>query len=195
MADYTTLAYVKALLKISSTDATDDGVIDAFIDAASAYIEGKTNKVFVAPALASIRYFDVPEGRDLYTGWFTSIAESGVVNGNSDVIPSTEYQTVPLNSTGKHTIRLKQSSGYAWESDGEGNTEGVIAVNAYWAYSATVPADIREACEIIVVSLYKNRYGQNTEGAATITGAGVVITPKDIPASAQLLIDRYKTIL
>jgi hypothetical protein len=45
---------------------------------------------------------------------------------------------------------------------------------------------------MIVVNLYNSRYGAGTEGAATITGAGVVITPRDIPAGAKLIVDHYR---
>lgn len=37
-------------------------------------------------------------------------------------------------------------------------------------------------------SAYKKRFGQSTGESATITGAGVVLTPRDIPATAQAFI-------
>jgi hypothetical protein len=52
--------------------------------------------------------------------------------------------------------------------------------------------DVRQAVEDIVLSLYSKRFGENTTGTAVITGAGVVITPKDITDFARSVIDRYR---
>jgi hypothetical protein len=52
--------------------------------------------------------------------------------------------------------------------------------------------DIVLACQMIVKNLYHNRFGQNTTGVATITGAGVVISPEDIPASALAILKNYE---
>jgi len=51
--------------------------------------------------------------------------------------------------------------------------------------------DIVLACQMIVKNLYHNRFGQNTTGAATITGAGVVLAPEDVPASALMILKNY----
>lgn len=195
MADYTTTAQVKSLLKQTDTDTVRDAVIAQFVSAASAYIENETHKVFVAGA-ASARYLDVPSdgGRRIKTDtWFTSI--TSIVNGDGTTIPPTEYYAWPRNTAQHNTIVLKGTSGYHWTGDSSGNTEGTIIATCVWAWSASAPSDIRTACETIVVSMWHNRYGESAEGAATITGAGVVITPKDIPASAQMIIDNYKGVI
>lgn len=51
--------------------------------------------------------------------------------------------------------------------------------------------DIVLACQMIVKNLYHNRLGQNSTGAATITGAGVVLAPEDVPASALMILKNY----
>jgi hypothetical protein len=51
---------------------------------------------------------------------------------------------------------------------------------------------IRMACLEIVKSAYSRRFGTNTTGTATITGAGVVITPEEVPAFAWNIINTYK---
>jgi hypothetical protein len=50
----------------------------------------------------------------------------------------------------------------------------------------------KTACRAIVQNEYKKRHGANTEGAATITGAGVVITPDSIPRTAARIIRNLK---
>jgi len=51
---------------------------------------------------------------------------------------------------------------------------------------------IRMACMEIVKSAYSRRFGTNTTGTAIITGAGVVITPEEVPAFAWNIINTYK---
>ena len=57
---YATLAEFKALLGITSTNATDDSIIEDCIEAASRYIDGKTRRTFYART--ETRYFSVPDG-------------------------------------------------------------------------------------------------------------------------------------
>jgi hypothetical protein len=58
-------------------------------------------------------------------------------------------------------------------------------------YIWQVEPDIELACRMIVKNLYHNRFGQNTTATATITGAGVVLAPEDIPASAMSILKVY----
>jgi hypothetical protein len=50
---------------------------------------------------------------------------------------------------------------------------------------------IVQACQLICTSVYHKRYGENTESATTITAAGVVLTPRDIPEIAHQTLVRY----
>jgi hypothetical protein len=51
-----------------------------------------------------------------------------------------------------------------------------------------VQDDIVNACLQIVTTLYGRRFGENMSGVATITAAGVVITPQDVPGLAREII-------
>jgi len=53
----------------------------------------------------------------------------------------------------------------------------------------------RMACLEIANSAYKRRFGQSTGESATITGAGVVLTPRDIPATAQSFINSMRPLV
>lgn len=52
--------------------------------------------------------------------------------------------------------------------------------------------DIKSAVLGIVGNMYSNRSGQATGGKITITAAGVVIRPEDVPPLAQKVIDAYR---
>lgn len=51
--------------------------------------------------------------------------------------------------------------------------------------------EARQSCIEIANSTYQKRFGRNTGESATITAAGVVLTPLDIPATAKAFIYAY----
>lgn len=189
---YTTLADFKNLKSIVSTDSVDDGVIENLIEQASRIIDTETGRTFYART--ETRYYNVPYGRQLIVD-DDLLAVTKLTNGDGTEILATDYYLMPRNVSPKYAIVLKEMSGAYWTADSSGNTEYVIPVEGSWGYSATTPADIRRACEGIVLSTYQNRYGQTVTGVATVTGAGVVITPKDIPAESWQIIRAYRRIV
>lgn len=56
------------------------------------------------------------------------------------------------------------------------------------------PDDIKQACLEITVSTYKRRWGENVSGVATVTAAGVVVTPQDVPSGARDIIASYRRV-
>jgi hypothetical protein len=64
-----------------------------------------------------------------------------------------------------------------------GSTASTHLINAP-VYVWHPEASVVGACQQIVNSLYKKRFGENVSGVATVTAAGVVLTPADIPTSA-----------
>lgn len=268
---YTTLAAVKGLLEVTSTDTVDDGVINDLITQISRYVDDKTSRKFY-PRVET-RSFDVPDGRELWVD--DDLLEiSSVTNGDGDAIASTEYNLQPPNNYPKYAIRIKSISSEFWETDDDGDAEQVIDVAAWWGFHQNysqrawalgslvneAPLDIDDltwtvdsgtlfsagqiikvdseimiitavvtndltvikrgdngstaathvhdssvyiwqpepdivlACQMIVKNLYHNRFGQNSTGAATITGAGVVLAPEDVPASALMILKNYTRI-
>ena len=69
--------------------------------------------------------------------------------------------------------------------------EDVISVAGTWGYAATTPHDIRQACLIIANNMYKKRHGEG-EQSATLTPAGVVLSPAGMPTMAAKICRRYK---
>lgn len=173
----------------AGSDTMDDVLIESLITAASRYIDNVTRRRFYAST--ETHYFDVPEsGRDL---WLNDdlLAVTTLTNGDGTVIPAAEYKLRPYNITPYYMLTLKASSDVYWQGEADGDTEGVISIAGSWGYSATAPEDIKEACLMIARNVYRGRTGE-TAGSATVTGAGVVITPKDVPQLAAAIIERYK---
>ncbi len=190
---YTTLAKIKSLLRITTNDATDDSVLEDMITQASRIIDGETRRTFYART--ETKYFDTPLGASLFIDGDDLLTITTLTNGSGTAISSASYKIYPLNGSPKYEIRLLASSGIYWEYTSVGDAEAAIALAGTWGYSSTTPADIEGACQDIVVGAYHKRFGENTVGAATVTGAGVVITPKDIPDAAWKTIQRYKRVV
>ena len=188
---YVSLAEFKAYENITSTDATDDTVIEDIIEAASRYIDAQSGRTFYARS--ETRYYSVPheEARRLEVDDdLLSIAT--LTNGDAVVIPATEYYLWPRNVNPKTAIIIRQLSTYTWATNSTGETEYVISVVGSWGYSTAAPDDVKNACMQISLALYKRRHGENMQVATTITAGGVFITPRDIPSAALAVIERYR---
>lgn len=192
---YCTLNEFKSYQRVTTADATDDGVIEDLVEAASRYIDRYCVRKFYT-STATSRYFNIPDGRLLWLDAdLLSIDALGFVNGDGSTIASTEYTLLPYNETPYYAIRLKDSSSTTWETDSEGSAEKVLTITGTWGYASAVPDDIKGACLMIAEGLYKRRFGENTSGTTTITGAGVVITPADIPVTARAMLDPYRRLV
>ena len=186
---YATVAEFKAWARITSTDATDDTVITDILDSASRVIDNETRRTFYART--ETRYYDVPETKSLFIQDDDLLTITTLTNGDAEVLTTTDYILVPNNGYPKWAIKLKDSSTKSWEEDSDGNTEQVISIAGTWGYSASAPLDIKQACLEIATSYYHKRFGENMTGESTITEGGVVITPREIPASAKSILLKY----
>jgi len=188
---YTTRQEVLDLIRAESTDVLDDAVIDALITQASRWIDRHTGRTFYART--ETRLYDIPD----YDGGRTLLLDDDLItvttltNGDLVVLTTADYFLLPRNVSPKYAIKLKDVSDKIWEVDSDSSAEGVISVAGTWGYAATCPADVEQACQLICVQMYRNRFGPNTTGAATLTAAGVVISPQDIPSSAIALLRAY----
>lgn len=187
---YCTLAEIKDNKRISSTSSPDDGVIEALVEAASRYIDDLTGRRFHTTAADETRYFESDNSTELFPGNIISIT-SLKTDADGDrtyetTWATTDYDLLPANAAldglPYHYIRKSPAGANSFPTHSKG-----VQIVGKFGYSAA-PKPIKQACIMIVTSLYLSRFGNNTEGAATITGAGVVITPKDIPAGALELI-------
>jgi hypothetical protein len=192
---YCTLADIKNTINSlgMNTDPIDDAVIERLVESASRYIDDATNRRFYVNSVDETRYYqsnnyircfvddlvsvttlsvDVDMDR-VYETSFTT-ADYDLCPDNATILgePYTYIQAVPLRINGRYFPK---------------HPKGVKIVGKF-GYPA-VPGQIKEACIQIVTNLYQARRGVGAEGVATITGAGVVITPKDVSKFAQAIID------
>ncbi len=186
---YATLAEWKNHQYAESVDYADDSVIEALIEAASRLIDNETRRTF--NARTATNKYDVPEGNVLYIEDDDLLTITKLTNGDGTEITSSYYILKPNNSSPKWAVQLKSSSTVSWETDSSGNSEQAISIEGTWGWSATAPADIKEACLQIATNYYKRRFGENAGTDSTITADGIVVTAKDIPASAKAVIANY----
>lgn len=188
---YATLAEFKLWANITSTNTNDDSVIEDIIEGVSRYIDRKTGRTFYART--ETRYYDVPRNGSRTLKLDDDLLTiTTLTNGDDNAIASSEYHLIPKNVAPYYEIRLKASSSTFWDFDSDGNSEFVISVAGTWGYVATASEDVREACKMIGTSYYKRRFGESTSSVATITAAGVVIMPQDVPGIAADTINFYK---
>jgi hypothetical protein len=190
---YTTLALIKARLSITSTDSTDDGVIESLVEQASRLIDAQTGRTFYART--ETHYYDKPIGDTLEIYSDDLLTVTTLTNGDASVIASASYKLYPLNTAPKWQIRLLDSSGIDWQPNASGDHEGVITVAGTWGYASSAPADIAGACEEMVIRAYRSRSGVNMTEISNVTAAGVVITPQGIPTTAWEVIRYYRRLV
>lgn len=191
---YTTLPALKAYKSILSVNATDDGVIEALAEAASRYIDRFTGRRFYTTQNDETRTYQAANGARVYPDDIISVTTLKTDEDGDRTYEitwaATDYDLLPdnaaLNGEPYTYIQVAPLGRYSFPLQRRG-----VQVVGKFGYSSTTPDDIELACQMIVVSLYQNRFGGQTEGAATITGAGVVITPKDIPAGAVEIIKKF----
>lgn len=148
---YTDKTKIEELLK-----ETIDRDLDDIILMVQQYIENKTNRVFRACSVASVRYFDgngddtlpideciaitkVENGDDYYGDTFTEILSTG----------DTRYYIEPYNELPIEALRLR---GELWTL-GKKN----VKITAQWGYSEEVPDDIVWVATYLSAMFYKQQ--------------------------------------
>lgn len=191
---YATLSEVKAWLKITSTDAADDAVLEDAVEQASRAIDLCAGRQFFAST--ETRYFDVPSGRRLELDK-PLLSVTTLTNGNAVAIASTEYNLWPKNGVRHWAIIMRQTSSIIWQPTSGGDTESAITLVGSWGDVSRVATDSEsvmlietshKACLHAVSDAYHKRFGENVGGVAAITGAGVVITPQGLPQDVRDMI-------
>jgi hypothetical protein len=189
---YTTLDNIKNQLQPNGgpdVNATDDTTIEHFVEAASRYIDGETHRTFYGRA--ETHYFDAPHQDTLFLD-DDLLSVTKLTNGDGVEITNTDYILMPANRYPKFAIRLRDTSSVVWNPTAAGSMEQSIQVQGTWGYSsgsaASTPPDVQLATEQIVIAAYRRKEGQNMTSTSTVTAAGVVITPEDIPAFSRKII-------
>lgn len=195
---YAELDEFLALPELESSQPVDDTFIERLLERCSREFDGDTGHWFYAAQ--QVRRFDTPSGRCLELD-APLLEVTTITNGDDTTIAATEYNLYPLNGPHKVEIRIKQSSSSLWQYTSGGDTEGVISVSGQWGYvdrtatdpeSAVVVSNTKSAVLMLALAIYKKRYGVGTEGAAVVTGAGVVITPRDKSREYWAIVEIYR---
>lgn len=175
---YTTVASVKAYLKIPSNVTVDDTLIQEFIDDACGFIDGETDRKFEAPSdttfkfdavtyqsylnafrYASPTYYDYYDWRVLWFDKYDCRQITQVINGDGTIVSANDYVTLPINAAALNSpmfgIRLKLNSNIVWTWDD--TPDACIQVTGRWAYSITPPRDIQMCAKLLAARLYKQK--------------------------------------
>ena len=190
---YASLTDFKNYAAITSSDSADDDVIQVCLDAAGAFIDKYTYRHF--EPVTQTRRFDTPDDEMLYLD-DDLLSVTTITNGDGVEVTSSQYSLQPANIPQKWGVRLKGSSGVTWEDDSADDPEQAIQVKGVWGYDYSIPADIANVCLSIALKIYRRRTNSpDNTGAATVTGAGVVITPSDVSKADLMMLNNYKRMI
>jgi hypothetical protein len=199
---YASLAEFKAYATVrggvTAVDAGDDAVIEDILKSASRYIDVTTGRRFWYNAVDETRYYTPNESGFLFVDDLamtptTLKTDSSYDRTYATTIATTDYDLEPDNA-------LLDGQPYTMIEMSPHATEyfpiwrrGVQIVGKFGF--PVVPSDIKGACLGIALNIYQNRSGQSNAGNVTVTAAGVVIRPQDVPAWAQLAINKYRRLI
>lgn len=74
---------------------------------------------------------------------------------------------------------------------GDNGSTAAIHLDNAPVYIWQVEPEIELATRLIATTLYHNRFGQQTSAVATVTPAGVILAPEDIPAGALKVLQKF----
>lgn len=198
----TTSALAGAGTQINITDAgtgthtitranADTDLLQDAIDNAAAYIDGQTGKHFEAETATRYYQRDALDWKDRHLlvldNWLLTVTALKNGDASETAIANTEYWLWPRNETPYWGIRLKTNSATDWEFD----TDYWVSVAGTWGYSATCPADIKEATMHLAAFFYRRKDSQIFDTTA-VPEAGVITIPQGIPVGVERIIKRYQ---
>ena len=182
--EYCTLSEFKAYaLPQATASTTDDAVIVRIIEGVSRWIDEQTGRRFGKNSTDEVRYFSPSDFRTVYVGEVVSIASVALdLNGSREyatALDAAYYDLAPYNAAleGKpyNGLEIRPLSPYTFSS-----VRGSVKITGVFGWPS-VPAHVKEMCLDIAKNVYHRRNGEGSgAGSATITAAGVVITPRDL---------------
>jgi hypothetical protein len=195
---YATLAEFKAFRTVrggaSSTDANDDTVIEDILELASRYIDGQTGRRFWCNTVDETRYYTPELPNRMYVDDLVEIttikSDYGYDRTYSQTLSSTDYDLEPDNAA-TYSMPYTYLEIVPASSEYFATTRKGVQIVGVFGFPS-VPYDIKEACLGIALNIYQSRSGQSSPGNITVTAAGVVIRPQDVPGWAQATINKYR---
>lgn len=158
---YTTLATVRSVLGIPSTDTSNDALIEATVESVSRMIEDYTGRKFYS---ADGTYYYAPISIDeVFTDDLlsvTSLKTDDDADGTFETTwKTTDYHLLPYNaaSNGRPYTRI-ESSGYGDYSFPVGVKRAVQVIGSFgFCSSANLPKPVSEACKLQSTRLFKRK--------------------------------------
>lgn len=197
---YASLDEFLAQPDINSSDPVDDVYINDLLDRASREFDGDTGSWYFAST--QTRYFDLPNTRRLKLD-APLLSVTTLTNGDGTTIAADQFFGWPYQGPHFTNIELQPVSTIYWQLGTSSSPKRAVSVVGSWGYvdrAATDPESLivisntKAAVLALALSVYKKRYGQGAEGIATITGGGVVITPRDKSKDYWQIAMRYRRI-
>lgn len=184
---------LKPYLDIAADNSDDDTLLASLLANAQAMIDSYCRQTFEASG-DTIRYFDAVRdvnGRCLYLD-YPLCAITTVTNGDGNTVSSGEYVKEPRNTTPWYVLTLKSSSSVSWTWST--TPENAISITGKWAYSATAPADIKQATVRLAAYLYRQRDNAIDLDRAVQTPSGTIL-PADLPKDLKTLLAPYRRLV
>ena len=178
---YFTLAEFKAHQGVKSFDTLDDAVIEDTAEGVCRDFDRLSGRRFYADSMDATRYYTAKEANCLKIDDLSAAPTSVSVDYTEGqesytVLTSTQYYLEPTNALldglPYREIYINPINGGYFPKSRRG-----VKVIGKFGFPA-VPDNVRQACLDAAVARYKSRFGENMQSTATITGAGVVLTPK-----------------
>jgi hypothetical protein len=195
LAEYKQWIAVRGLSGSVGTDTSDDAMVELLIETASRYIDRETGRRFYPDSTNTDYYYKAKDAYCVDLPDFASIETVSVdyVNTRSyTALTSADWEATPDNYLAEGVpitgLAISPVSTSYFPTQRRG-----IKVTGKRGWLAA-PTDVKEACLSIAQSLYGTRSGQTSAGKLTVTAAGVVIRPEDVPAVAQNVIMHYRNI-
>jgi hypothetical protein len=196
---YTTLAEVKAALRIPTADTIDDALIELSIEGASRQIDGVCDRVFYKAT--ATRTFIPVDGFLVETDDFntlTSLKTSSEANGVFDITWSaSDYQLEPVNGIsggqGVPFTRIKAVGDYLfpiYDPKTTNSREATVQVTGSFGW-VSVPVAVKQAALMLAMRQFK-RY-DSPLGVAGFGDIGVMRVGRVDP-DVEALIMPYKKI-
>ncbi|MEY4376140.1 MAG: hypothetical protein RJB26_690 [Pseudomonadota bacterium] len=176
---YETLANLRRWLNITSS--SDDDILQAALDDATAHIERETLRVWAAIADTTRRFDAVVDVRGRTLVFDAEIASiTSITNGNGASVAASQYVTEPRNASPATAVTLKLNSTTEWTWST--SPEDAIAVTGRWAATITPPDDIVRACRRLAAWYYLQRRNPDDLDRPIVTADGMTLTPSRVPS-------------
>lgn|SRR5574343_836938 len=193
LAEYKAYIATRGLAGAVGTDASDDAVIEDLIEAASRQADTLSGRRFYADSSDTAYYYTADDEYEMELPDFKSITTVAVDYNNTrsyTALTASDWEALPDNYTAEgkpiRGLAILPTSSAWFPTYRRG-----VKITGKRGFPA-VPDDIKEAVLETVVNVYSARSGNTSAGRMTVTAAGVVIRPDDIPEFAMTIFKSYR---